>query len=148
MYNDELDYALESAYEDGYRQALADMGYEFDDAEEDVDMFDADYFNEAMEGNPVNKAKKNAYMLQTSRKRGYPEKDYNRSVEDLNKFERPSTMKRPYATNDVRLMRERALNRPRVEVDRPYKYSPRVNAYKYDKHQSSINTSGSIPYKN
>jgi hypothetical protein len=37
--------AIESAYEDGYYQALADMGYEFDDeASEDVDIFDEDCF--------------------------------------------------------------------------------------------------------
>jgi hypothetical protein len=62
MYNDELDYALESAYEDGYYQALADMGYEFDDeASEDVDIFDEDCFDDAMEGNPDNKLKRRAY---------------------------------------------------------------------------------------
>jgi hypothetical protein len=63
MYNDELDYALESAYEDGYYQALADMGYEFDDDEaiEDVDIFDEDCFDDAMEGNPDNKLKRQAY---------------------------------------------------------------------------------------
>jgi hypothetical protein len=70
MYNDELDYALESAYEDGYYQALADMGYEFDDAEEDVDIFDEDCFDDAVEGRAVysyigtpinNKAKRQKY---------------------------------------------------------------------------------------
>ena len=50
MYNDELDMILEDAYEDGYYQALADMGYEFDDAEEDVDIFDEDCFDDAAEG--------------------------------------------------------------------------------------------------
>ena len=56
MYNDELDMALESAYEDGYYQALADMGYEFDDADDEatedveLDIFDEDYFDESMEG--------------------------------------------------------------------------------------------------
>ena len=56
MHNAELDYTLESAYEDGYYQALADMGYEFDDessyddAEEDVDIFDENYFDDASEG--------------------------------------------------------------------------------------------------
>ena len=56
MYNDELDMILESAYEDGYYQALADMGYEFDDeAIEDVDIFDEDCFDDAMEGRAVYK---------------------------------------------------------------------------------------------
>lgn len=70
MYNDELDMALESAYEDGYYQALADMGYEFDDedeASEDVDIFSEDYFDEAMEGNPENKAKKNEALVRQNR---------------------------------------------------------------------------------
>jgi hypothetical protein len=45
MYNDELDMILKDTYEDGYYQALADMGYEFDDeASEDVDIFDEDCF--------------------------------------------------------------------------------------------------------
>ena len=56
MYNDELNMALESAYEDGYYQALADMGYEFDDiADEDVDIFDEDCFDDAMEGRAIYK---------------------------------------------------------------------------------------------
>ena len=66
MYNDGLDVILESVYEDGYYQALVDMGYEFDDeASEDVDIFDEGYFemdDEAMEGNPENKRKKNVYL--------------------------------------------------------------------------------------
>ena len=38
MYNDEIDAILESAYNEGYYQALADMGYELDDeAMEDSD---------------------------------------------------------------------------------------------------------------
>ena len=73
MYNDELDMILESAYEDGYYQALADMGYEFDDAEEDVDIFDEDCFDDAVEGRAVysyigtplnNKAKRQKYDRQ------------------------------------------------------------------------------------
>ena len=49
MYNEELDMALESAYDDGYVQALLDMGVDPNEiAEEDVDMYD-DY-DEAMEG--------------------------------------------------------------------------------------------------
>ena len=49
MYNDELNEALESTYDDGYVQALIDMGVDPDEiAEEDVDMND-DY-DEAMEG--------------------------------------------------------------------------------------------------
>ena len=51
MYDDELDMTLESAYDDGYVQALLDMDADIDDiAEEDVDMFDDNYFDEAMEG--------------------------------------------------------------------------------------------------
>ena len=49
MYNDELNEALESTYDDGYVQALIDMGIDPDEiAAEDVDMND-DY-DEAMEG--------------------------------------------------------------------------------------------------
>ena len=63
MYDEELDMALEDAYDDGYVQALIDMGVDPGEiAEEDVDMFDDNYFDEAMEGNPENKAKKNAYI--------------------------------------------------------------------------------------
>jgi hypothetical protein len=69
MYNDELDYALESAYEDGYYQALADMGYEFDDVEEDVDIFDEDCFDDAMEGNAANKEAKGRWENATGRSR-------------------------------------------------------------------------------
>ena len=51
MYDEELDMALEDAYDDGYVQALMDMGVDPDNiAEEDVDMFDDNYFDEAMEG--------------------------------------------------------------------------------------------------
>jgi hypothetical protein len=69
MYNDELDMILESAYEDGYYQALADMGYEFDEdeASEDVDIFDEDCFDEAVETGEAkrwNKAMKRAYVMQ------------------------------------------------------------------------------------
>lgn len=64
------DEVLESAYEEGYYRALADMGYEYDeyddydmyDAYEDVDMYDDDYFDDAMEGNPENKSAKNEYI--------------------------------------------------------------------------------------
>lgn len=52
MYDD-FDYALEDAFDEGYYQALIDMGIDPDDitdiAEEDVDMFDDDYF-EGVEG--------------------------------------------------------------------------------------------------
>ena len=51
MYDEELDMALEDAYGDGYVQALLDMDADIDDiAEEDVDIFDDNYFDEAMEG--------------------------------------------------------------------------------------------------
>lgn len=51
MYDEELDMALEDAYDDGYVQALLDMDADIDDiAEEDVDIFDDNYFDEAMEG--------------------------------------------------------------------------------------------------
>ena len=51
MYDEELDMTLEDAYDDGYVQALLDMGVNPDDiAEEDVDIFDDNYFDEAMEG--------------------------------------------------------------------------------------------------
>ena len=66
MHNDELDMALESAYKDGYYQALADMGYVFDDedeASEDVDIFSEDFFDEAMEGN---KALRRRYEMKAS----------------------------------------------------------------------------------
>ena len=64
MYDEELDMALESAYDDGYTQALIDMGVDPNEiAEEDVDMFDDNYFDDAMEGNAANKAAKNAYMM-------------------------------------------------------------------------------------
>ena len=51
MYNDELNMTLESAYNEGYYQALADMGYEFDgdEASEDVNIFDENYFTVAAE---------------------------------------------------------------------------------------------------
>ena len=64
IYDKELDMALESAYDDGYVQALMDMGINPDDiVEEDVDMFDDNYFDEAMEGNPENKAKRRKWEL-------------------------------------------------------------------------------------
>lgn len=63
MYDEELNMALEDAYDDGYVQALIDMGIDPEDiAEEDVDIFDDNYFDEAMEGNKFNKAMKNGVM--------------------------------------------------------------------------------------
>ena len=54
-YDDDMNMVLESVYEDGYYQALADMGYvvDNDEASEDVDIFNEGYFDmddEAMEG--------------------------------------------------------------------------------------------------
>ena len=63
MYDKELDMALESAYDDGYVQALMDMGVDPDEiVEEDVDMFDDNYFDEAMEGNKANKEARERYI--------------------------------------------------------------------------------------
>jgi hypothetical protein len=46
--------AIESAYDEGYHQALADMGYDLnDEASEDVDIFDENCFNDAMESNAI-----------------------------------------------------------------------------------------------
>jgi hypothetical protein len=71
MYDEELDMALEDAYDDGYIQALIDMGVDPDDiAEEDVDMFDDNYFDEAMEGNPENKAKRREWEVKNGSQYG------------------------------------------------------------------------------
>lgn len=60
---DELDMALEDAFDEGYYQALIDMGIDPEDiAEEDVDIFDDDYFDGAMEGNPDNRKAKRKYF--------------------------------------------------------------------------------------
>jgi hypothetical protein len=100
--------AIESAYEDGYYQALADMGYD-DIADEDVDIFDEDCFDDAMEGNLENKAKKKIWEYEQSGAKGIPE--YNKSLygedgtsgaaDDIRKFR-----ERNYSTeNDPKLRR-------------------------------------------
>lgn len=61
-FNEVMSKAKEDAFDDGYYQALIDFGYDLDDdAMEDVDIFDEDYFDEAMEGNPENKKKRRAH---------------------------------------------------------------------------------------
>ena len=71
MYDEELDMALEDAYDDGYVQALMDMGVDPDDiAEEDADIFDENYFDEAMEGNPENKAKRREWEIKNGSQYG------------------------------------------------------------------------------
>lgn len=63
MYNAEIYDALEDAYNEGYDQAIQNMleamvnDNMYDEAYEDVDVFDDDYF-EAMEGNKENKDKR------------------------------------------------------------------------------------------
>ena len=93
MYDD-FDYALEDAYDDGYYQALIDMGIDPEDiAEEDVDMFDADYFDDAMEGNPDNKIRRRAFDRESAARHfGGPSDDsvktFRRQSKDGSQFDR------------------------------------------------------------
>lgn len=113
MYDEELDMALEDAYDDGYYQALADMGYELDaEVMEDteLDMFDDDYFEEAVEGNPINKAKKKVW-------------EYEKSGADTGVV--------PDSASKIRQFRERNYN---------YGLDPRNHrAYRYRKPNGNIN---------
>ena len=74
MYNEELNEALESAYNNGYTQALLDMDADIDNkSEECINIFDDSYFSSAIEsgrakynklGVPLNsKAKKYDYEM-------------------------------------------------------------------------------------
>lgn len=92
---DELDMALEDAYDDGYVQALLDMGVDPEDiAEEDVDMFDDNYFDDAMEGNPVNKIRRRAFDREGAAKHfGNPSDD------SVTEFRRQSKNESQYDRN-------------------------------------------------
>lgn len=60
-------------FDDDIAEEDVDYEYdEYDDAYEDVDVFDEDYF-EANEGNPINKGRKKVWEYNTAKKYGDPE---------------------------------------------------------------------------
>lgn len=127
-FNEVMSKAKEDAFDDGYYQALIDFGYDLDDdAMEDVDIFDEDYFDEAMEGNPENKKKRRAYDY---RQAGLTAKEVEAMQAKGREFGEKNYLRKKYGMDKYSANRVREKMRDQDDKITSKLHASRVNRYR------------------